>query len=177
MSTEFSEKPARRPRRSMIPVPRKHNTALQLYRPVGLGHTKHAAVRGDFHFTPVEWFNVNERIKKTVDLVLPSNCLIRGPGPGTCELHTCLGVALVAEVIIRPIKKPCSLGKPSLQREIRALANDPKHPAFRHTYDGGKVWFFFRILDQVLAGQPLLYDDGGDTGDTRCPIYYEEISQ
>ncbi|KAI3320761.1 hypothetical protein HD806DRAFT_537829 [Xylariaceae sp. AK1471] len=123
--------------------------------------TKHAALRGHFTFTPEEWFNVNRRIAETVDTVLPHGLLIQGPGPETYELHAHLGVALVAEIIIRPIQRPCSLANPILQGKIRAMANDPTQPEFRHTYLKGRVWFFFRILDPKMARQPLAEHDSG----------------
>ncbi|KAI1114659.1 hypothetical protein F5Y14DRAFT_461250 [Nemania sp. NC0429] len=97
----------------------------------------------------IEWFNVNHRIMKTVDIVLPHEYVIRGPGPHLYELHSHLGVALCAEIMIRPIKTPCSLADPALKMKLRAMAENPQHTEFRHTYPNGRIWFFFRVLDIV----------------------------
>ncbi|KAJ2995029.1 hypothetical protein NUW58_g1391 [Xylaria curta] len=122
--------------RSMIPVSTNRGLAFQnpfLW-------AKHRALRGDFVLTPQEWFNVNSRIKKSVDKILPYGYLIQGPGPKT------------------PIKRPCSLADPSVQQKIRAMAENPDHPEFRYTYLNGKVWFSFRIIDLEEARQPLIDD-------------------
>ncbi|KAI1291281.1 hypothetical protein F5Y03DRAFT_400825 [Xylaria venustula] len=135
--------------RSHIPVPRtKRDSSFR----------KHAALNQDITLTPEEWFNVNRRIIKTVDIILSYGHLIQGPGPHTYELHAHLGVALVAEIIVRPIQRPCSLADPRLQRSIKEMAADPRHPEFRHTYPGGKIWFSFSILDPEIAEQPLIDD-------------------
>ncbi|KAI0419536.1 hypothetical protein F5X98DRAFT_334333 [Xylaria grammica] len=149
--------------RSMIPVPVWRGSAFRnpfYTAPVYLApqYTKHAALEGEFPFSPEEWHNVNRRIIETVNIVLPHGYRIRGPGPRTYELHAKLGVALVADIVIRPIRRPCSLANPRLQRKIRDMANDPRRPDFRHTYPKGKVWFFFRIIDADLARQPLADD-------------------
>ncbi|KAI0405527.1 hypothetical protein F4802DRAFT_606789 [Xylaria palmicola] len=117
--------------------------------------TKHAALRSNVMLTPEEWFNVNRRIIKTVDVVLSYGYLIQGPGPKTYELHSHLGIALVADIIIRPIQRPCSLADPALQEKIRTMAQDPTHYEFRHTYLNGRVWFYFRIIDTQVAREPL----------------------
>jgi len=142
---------------SRIPVPRdicRRDTTLV---PISTGarRQKHAAIRGDFRFAPNEWFNVNRRIVETVETVLPHGMIIQGPGLKQMELDAGLGVALVAEIAIRPIKRICSLADPALQSKIRAMAVDPSHAEFRHTYLNGRVWFFFRILDPELGKQPL----------------------
>ncbi len=129
----------------MIPLPVRRDLASQ----------KHAALRGNITLTPEECFNVNRRIIKTVDIILPFEYLIQGPGPKTYELHAHLGVALVADIRIRPIQRPCALANPELQRKIRQMAADPRRPEFRHTYLHGKVWFSFQIIDLEIARQPL----------------------
>ncbi|KAI0877855.1 hypothetical protein GGS24DRAFT_445285 [Hypoxylon argillaceum] len=149
--------------RSLIPVPvspdssrRSRFHALLVSAPPW---TKHAALRSDvMMLTREEWFNVNRRIKETVDTILQYGHVIQGPGPKTYELHSHLGVALCAEIAIRPVKRPCSLANPALQRKLRAMAGDPMHTEFRHTYLNGKVWFYFRILDLEIARQPLVRD-------------------
>ncbi|KAI1424600.1 hypothetical protein F5Y12DRAFT_797001 [Xylaria sp. FL1777] len=141
------------PARSMIPVPvlRRHST-----------FRKHAALTENIRLTPDECVNVNRRIVRTVDIILPYEFLIQGPGPKTYELHAHLGVALVADIRVRPIHRPCPLGNPELQRKIREMAANPRCPEFRHTYLHGKVWFSFRILDPDIARQPLVEDEEGD---------------
>ncbi|TRX98516.1 hypothetical protein FHL15_000590 [Xylaria flabelliformis] len=144
--------------RSMIPVPVKRESPFRSTTAPSLEPqwTKHnALIDGDITLTPQEYFNVNNRIKKTVETVLPWNYVVQGPGPRTYLLDSHLGVALVADIRIRPIKRPCSLGDPALKEKLQAMANDPKHPIFRHTYLDGKVWFYFRILDLELARLPL----------------------
>ncbi|KAI0532681.1 hypothetical protein GGR58DRAFT_517515 [Xylaria digitata] len=153
--------------RSKIPVPTRRDSAPgnpPFFNPVPLApeYSRHAALRGDFQFTPEEWYNVNQRIIETVNIVLPYGYLIQGPGPRTYELHAHLGVALVGDIVIRPIQRPCSLKNPDLQRKIRQMAADPQHPEFRHTYLNGKVWFFFRILNPDIARQPLTEDSTYD---------------
>ncbi|KAI1755884.1 hypothetical protein F4782DRAFT_527242 [Xylaria castorea] len=125
--------------RSMIPVPIRRESAFPNTASVSLGPqwTKHKALGEDVMLNPQEFFNVNSRIKKTVDIILPWNYLVQGPGPKT------------------PVQRPCSLGDPSLKKKLRAMADDPEHPTFRHTYLNGRVWFFFRILDLELAKLPL----------------------
>ncbi|KAI0458029.1 hypothetical protein F5B21DRAFT_519987 [Xylaria acuta] len=141
-SSEFSFKS----HRSMIPVPIRRDSALRntiAPVPVSLGPQwrKHNALREeDITLTPTECFNVNSRIRKTVDIILPWDYLVQGPGPK------------------RPIRRPCSLGDPALKKKIRAMADDPTHPEFRHTYLNGRVWFFFRILDLEIAKLPLVGD-------------------
>ncbi|KAI1744444.1 hypothetical protein F4680DRAFT_443723 [Xylaria scruposa] len=138
--------------RSMIPVPVRREPAFRNT----AQWTKHnALIDGDITLTPQEYFNVNSRIKKTLDTVLPWNYVVQGPGPGIYLLDSHLGVALVADIRIRPLKGPCPLGDPALKGKLHAMANDPKHPIFRHTYLDGKVWFYFRILDVEVAKLPL----------------------
>ncbi|KAI8951763.1 hypothetical protein F4801DRAFT_543355 [Xylaria longipes] len=93
-----------------------------------------------------------------MDTILHWDYLIQGPGPRTYALHSRLGVALIADIIIRPIKRPCSLGDPVLKEKLREMAYDPSHYEFRHTYLNGRVWFYFRILDVELAKLPLVGD-------------------
>ncbi|KAJ8131427.1 hypothetical protein O1611_g2199 [Lasiodiplodia mahajangana] len=154
------------PSKSRIPMPVAHDPASpasQFHTPLSLSPlwAKHAALRTDVTLTREEWFNVNRRIRKTVDTILSHGHTIRGPGPALEELHSNLGVALCAEILIRPIQRPCSLNDPLLQGKLRAMAKDPQHTGFRHTYLNGKVWFFFRIIDLEIAVQPL----AGDTDD------------
>lgn len=119
---------------SLIPVWASREPTIQ----TSPFHTKHAALRGNPPLTPDEWFNVNHRIRKTVDIILPHGYLIEGPGPEMYKLSSHLGVALCAEIVIRPLQAPCSLADPVLQKK-------PK----------GRVWFFFRILDITVARKPL----------------------
>ncbi|KAI5917283.1 hypothetical protein F4810DRAFT_697200 [Camillea tinctor] len=119
---------------------------------------KHAALRGNpksLVLTPEEWQNINRRIKTTVEKVLSRNYVLDGLGPGVWELHTNLGVALLAEVIVRPLKTPCSLADPKLMAKLRAMGNDVTHPEFRYTYEGGKVWFRFKMIDLGIAMKPI----------------------
>ncbi|KAI0595242.1 hypothetical protein F4775DRAFT_570080 [Biscogniauxia sp. FL1348] len=118
---------------------------------------KHAALRGNpksLLLTSEEWRNINQRIKMTVDKVLSRSYVLDGLGPGVWELHTNLGVALLAEVIVRPLKTPCSLADPKLMAKLRAMANDVTHKEFRYTYEGGKVWFRFKMIDLEVAMKP-----------------------
>ncbi|CAJ2503834.1 Uu.00g112280.m01.CDS01 [Anthostomella pinea] len=117
-------------------------------------HRKHAALKDRrTPLTPEQWFNVNQAIKKTVDAVLAKNYELDGLGPGEWELDVELGVSLVAEVRYRPLKKQCSLNDPKLKAKLRKMARDVTHGEFRHTYDGGKVWFFFRLVDPDIVAQ------------------------
>ncbi|KAI1122824.1 hypothetical protein F5Y10DRAFT_270689 [Nemania abortiva] len=145
-----------------VPVPQGISPASCLHTPLfpAAQWTKHAALRSrnDLSLSPGEWFNVNCRIKKTVDILLSHGYLIQGPGPKTYELHSNLGVALCAEIAIRPIQRTCSLADSVLQEKLLAMANDPRHAEFRYTYLNGRVWFFFRIIDLELARQPLVED-------------------
>ncbi|KAI0118428.1 hypothetical protein GGR51DRAFT_545648 [Nemania sp. FL0031] len=125
--------------RSRIPVPVSRNSASptsQFHTPLSLSPlwTKHAALRDNLHLTREEWFNVNRRIRKTVDVILSHGYVVRGPGPGLEELHSELGIALCAEIMIRPIQRPCSLSDPLLQEKLWTMAKDPQHAEFRHTY-------------------------------------------
>ncbi|KAK5633923.1 hypothetical protein RRF57_009637 [Xylaria bambusicola] len=142
--------------RCMLPVP-SSPTSTSSY--LASLYTKHAALREDSTLAPHEWFNVNRRIVRTVDTILPYGPVIQGPGPKTYELHANLGVALVADIAIRPIRRPCSLSNAELQNKIRQMAADPRKPEFRHTYLNGRVWFSFCILDLELARQSLEDDD------------------
>ncbi|KAI0522290.1 hypothetical protein F5B22DRAFT_660606 [Xylaria bambusicola] len=141
--------------RCMLPVP-SSPTSPSYFTPL---HTKHAALKDNVSLAPHEWLNVNRRIVRTVDTILPYGPLIQGPGPKTYELHADLGVALVADIAIRPIRRPCSLSNAELQNKIRQMAADPRKSEFRHTYLNGRVWFSFRILDLELASQPLEDDN------------------
>jgi hypothetical protein len=148
------------PFRSMIPVPVSQDSASRTSRfhaPIisAPQWSKHAALRSDLILTREEWFNINRRIKRTVDTILHYGCIIQGPGPKTYELHAHLGIALCAEIAIRPIQRPCSLTDPVLLNKLRAMAENPRHAEFRHTYLNGRVWFFFRIIDLEIARQPL----------------------
>ncbi|KAI0487453.1 hypothetical protein F4859DRAFT_510023 [Xylaria cf. heliscus] len=160
--------------RSMIPVPIRRDSAPQKTTtpvPLSLGPQgkKHAAIREDIVLTPEEFFYVNKRIQRTLDIILPWNYRIQGPGPKTYILHANLGVALVADIIIRPITRPCSLGNPVLKKRLRDMADDPTTQEFRHTYLGGKVWFFLSILDTGMAKLPLLDDTPDTPRTTRTP--------
>ncbi|KAI0018067.1 hypothetical protein F4780DRAFT_795410 [Xylariomycetidae sp. FL0641] len=117
---------------------------------LGPQYRKHAALRGNAT-VPVssqEWYQVNQNIQKTTEKILRKNYVLEGLGPGVWKLDGGFGIALVAEVIIRPLKKECSLADPKLQKKIRAMADDPTHGEFRHTtWEDGKVWFRFKVLD------------------------------
>ncbi|KAI1823696.1 hypothetical protein F4861DRAFT_549459 [Xylaria intraflava] len=121
----------------------------------GPEYMKHAALETTLKFTPEEHRNVNERIKKTVDVVLANEYIVQGPGPKAYVLSAKLGVAFIAEIVVRPIQRTCSLTDPVLQEKIRAMAADPTHERFRHTYLNGRIWFYFRITDPVVARRPL----------------------
>jgi hypothetical protein len=153
---DMSHRPTSVPR-SKIPVRRDtcRRATISVRISTGARRQKHAAIRGDFRFTTDEWFNVNQRIVEMVETVLSHDVVIQGPGPRQIEMEAGLGVALVAEIAIRPIKRICSLADPALQSRIRAMAVDPSHAEFRHTYLNGSVWFFFRILDPKLGKEPL----------------------
>ncbi|KAI1495946.1 hypothetical protein F5X99DRAFT_425307 [Biscogniauxia marginata] len=119
---------------------------------------QHAALRGNpksLVLSPEEWRNINQRIRKTVDIVLSRNYTLEGSEPGIWVLDANLGVALLAEVIVRPLRTQCSLEDPKLHAKIRAMGNDVTHKEFRHTYVGGKVWFRFKMLDLELAIKPI----------------------
>lgn len=121
-------------------------------------YRKHTALEDNFPLAPQQWRNVNRRIVRTVDIILPHGPLIQGPGPKRYELHANLGVALVANIVIRPNRRPCSLANVELQHKISIMAADPRQSEFRHTYHEGRVWFSFCILDLELASLPLLDD-------------------
>ncbi|KAI0201789.1 hypothetical protein F4808DRAFT_469097 [Astrocystis sublimbata] len=139
-------------------------------RSFGVLWTRHKALKGDVSLTPDECYNVNKRIRRTIETILPHNHLIEGPGPWTYEMDAHLGVLLIADIIIRPIKTPCSLGDPILKEKLRRMAYDPNQKYFRHTYHGGKVWFSFRILHPELAKQPLMDDGLGNTPKTLATL-------
>ncbi|GAW27066.1 hypothetical protein SAMD00023353_6600360 [Rosellinia necatrix] len=143
--------------------------------PLAPEQTRHAALEGDIDFTPDEWLNVNRRIMKTVNTILPYGYVIEGPGPREYELHSHLGVALVAEIYIRPIRRSCSLANPKLQEKIRDMASDTTHLPFRHTYLHGRVWFFFRVINPEMARQPLSDDELEELTGTSGPVTLEDI--
>ncbi|KAI2632750.1 hypothetical protein GGS21DRAFT_491256 [Xylaria nigripes] len=116
---------------------------------------KHAALDADLELTPDEWRNVNARIKKTVDILISQGHIIQGPGPRTYGFTANLGIALVADIAIRPNQRVCSLADPVLQEKLCAMARDPAHATFRYTFLHGRVWFHFRVDDRDLAAQPL----------------------
>ncbi|KAI1437812.1 hypothetical protein GGR50DRAFT_643021 [Xylaria sp. CBS 124048] len=76
-----------------------------------------------------------------------------------------LGVALVAEIAIRPIQRPCWLADAVVQEKIWSMARDPTHARFRHTYLNGRVWFFFRVTDLEVARRPMGVGEGDGEGE------------
>ncbi|KAI1489616.1 hypothetical protein F5X96DRAFT_695683 [Biscogniauxia mediterranea] len=139
---------------------------------------QHAALRGNpksLVLTSEEWRNINQRIRMTVDTVLSRSYVLDGMGPGRWELHTNLGVALLAEVIVRPLKTPCSLADPKLMAKLRAMASDVTHQEFRYTYEGGKVWFRFKMIDLEIAMKPI--EEAVIEGDQRKPVENDEQTE
>ncbi|KAI0110969.1 hypothetical protein F4776DRAFT_641222 [Hypoxylon sp. NC0597] len=116
---------------------------------------KHAALKGN-PTGPVsaeQWENVNQAIEKTVELILSRKLALDSLRPGCWVMHEGLGVALVAE-IRRPIREVCSLTNPKLQNKLRKMASDVTHKEFRFLYQGGGVWFRFKMTDLKKATQP-----------------------
>ncbi|KAI1320426.1 hypothetical protein F5Y16DRAFT_389867 [Xylariaceae sp. FL0255] len=156
--TIMSQSTSRIPlRTSSVDQPEDASTMLPV--PAGI---KHVALSDQYlptRLSPMEWRNINHRIVTTVNIVLQHNYVFKGPGPTTVELHARLGVALVVENLIRPIRIPLPLANPDLQSKIRAMAGDVTHPPFRIIVPGGGVWFSFKVIDLQRARYAMTEDD------------------